>query len=79
MSACAARAPLPFAATVKPIVALALPLAPLVTASHPLSLDVVHPQPGRVWIVTASDPPPYPTSAAELLSAYRHVAAASTT
>jgi hypothetical protein len=46
-----------------------LPLVPVVTASHPLSLDVVHAHPDDVCSATASDPPADPISAAELLSA----------
>ena len=64
--------------TVNPTVALVLPLAFDVTVSQPLSLEDVHPHPESVWSATTSDPPAYPIPAVELLSAYRHGAAAST-
>jgi hypothetical protein len=63
-------------ATLSPIVALAFPLALLVIASQPLSLDVDHPQPVSVVNVTPSVPPADATESEDLLSANRQGAAA---
>ena len=46
-----------FDATVTAMTALLLPLAPAVIAAHPLSLDVVHPQPVSVVRPMLSVPP----------------------
>ena len=56
--------------------AVELPLG-FATTSHPLSLDVDHPHPVNVWIVTARDPPLLPIEPVLLLSENRHGAACS--
>src|SRR3954471_21117778 len=67
------------AATLNPIVALVLPFALLAITSHPLSLDVDHPQPDSVDSDTVSVPPDEPAESVDLLSAYRQGAAACVT
>jgi hypothetical protein len=68
MSACPTRAAPELAATDSPTVALVFPLALLVMASQPLSLDVDQPHPVRVVTATASVPPVYPALAVVWLS-----------
>lgn len=75
-SAWPTRAVPPFAAMLNPTMAVELPLALLVTASQPLSLDVDQPHPLNVCTVTDSVPPAYPIDSPPLLNANRHGAAA---
>jgi len=61
-------------ATRNPTTAAELPLG-FVMTSHPLSLDVDHAQPVKVWMVTAKVPPPELMELLLLLNKNRHGAA----